>query len=601
MDLVAAQTLIRSLVERLEADARAETPRLTGLVSSSELAALRVALDLVSKSGTSGLSDVDQSPSSVVNEGRAAVLEVAQTHGGQSGGIVNVDSSNVRVTQALNEAAFARSSPEDQHVTLCIDFGTAKSKAFAASDEEEPQLFELGLGKRDGDVDGSVYAVSSSIWIDENGLMFVGSRAVQHGRDAANRGGPQRERLDSIKQELSQIAIHQDISQRRLEPAVNPSGIELTYDDALTFLLGYLTDLAAEELAEQGVSRYVKRRFTLPWWAEAQRLWAARTLSSCLARAQVLADTFSGRWNDGIPVVEVKQAMAALIGREDELTYLLDQDSTAGETMPIRWGALLEPLAAGSGRIWADRSTRDLVLIIDVGAGTTDFSLFWVVQNQANQVHRAFPVYPCGKAIRTAGDTLDSLVVNELITRAHIGADESLKRRVSHAISLDGIRRLKEQLFITGQLQYRLVTDQVISITLDEFLQSQGVKAFVSTIELALREFLAEVDPSWATAARQGTFVSLILTGGGSQLPMLKQLPDKEWQIGGIRVGLGEVTELPALIRDRFDDDFIREYPQLAVAMGGALPILDERSAARVWAGDAPRPGRLERFPITGN
>ena len=37
-----------------------------------------------------------------------------------------------------------------------------------------------------------------------------------------------------------------------------------------------------------------------------------------------------------------------------------------------------EPIAAGSARLWTDSARRGLVLIVDAGAGTTDFALFLV-------------------------------------------------------------------------------------------------------------------------------------------------------------------------------------------------------------------------------
>ena len=50
--------------------------------------------------------------------------------------------------------------------------------------------------------------------------------------------------------------------------------------------------------------------------------------------------------------------------------------------------------------------------MVDVGAGTTDVSLFWVVQRGA-QFHRAWPIKRANAGIRQAGDTLDRLLVAE--------------------------------------------------------------------------------------------------------------------------------------------------------------------------------------------
>ena len=50
------------------------------------------------------------------------------------------------------------------------------------------------------------------------------------------------------------------------------------------------------------------------------------------------------------------------------------------------------------------------------------------------------------------------------------------------------------------------------------------------------------------------------------------------------------VQELSQLVEERFDEDFHREYPQLAVAMGGAMPSrLDEGRPLHTFPGDTPQ------------
>jgi hypothetical protein len=54
-------------------------------------------------------------------------------------------------------------------------------------------------------------------------------------------------------------------------------------------------------------------------------------------------------------------------------------------------------------------------------------------------------------------------------------------------------------------------------------------------------------------------------------------------------------------VEQEFDEAFAQEYPQLAVALGGALPQqLDERLALKDWAGGEVAPGPLSRFPTQG-
>ena len=234
---------------------------------------------------------------------------------------------------------------------------------------------------------------------------------------------------------------------------MNPTSVELTYEDAITFYLSYLTDLAVTQLEEEKKigSRYVKRRFTLPWWKdERQRRWGAALMARVLARAQIAADTFHGRWKEGIPVSEVKAVLKLAAGHDDRLTWLLDrsggenrQDGDDRVDALATMGGGLEALAAASGRVWTHKSVRarELMLVVDVGAGTTDLSLFLVVQD--GRKRRAFPVAPGGTAIRQAGDSLDSRLLEQLLNRAHIGEDPELRERMRAGLRLKGVRRIE--------------------------------------------------------------------------------------------------------------------------------------------------------------
>ena len=204
----------------------------------------------------------------------------------------------------------------------------------------------------------------------------------------------------------------------------------------------------------------MRRRFTIPAWRPEQRNWAASTLSTCLGRAQILADTFRGRWQEGIPAAEFKAAVSAAREHDSAVCYLLDTSHLPGQTFP---GGLLEPLAAGSGRIWADRSARNLLLIVDVGAGTTDFSLFWVVQDARTGSRKAFPVEPCSDAVRMAGDIVDDVLLKQILIRAHGDSNDVIRKRIEADLRLRGLRRLKERLFETGSLEVPLVTDQIVT------------------------------------------------------------------------------------------------------------------------------------------
>ena len=60
-------------------------------------------------------------------------------------------------------------------------------------------------------------------------------------------------------------------------------------------------------------------------------------------------------------------------------------------------------------------------MIVDIGAGTTDFALFLVVQGQPHAPgHRAIPVVPIADAVRFAGDYVDDILLDQLLHRGHL-------------------------------------------------------------------------------------------------------------------------------------------------------------------------------------
>lgn len=540
------------------------------------------------------------------------------------------------VEYRIDRTVLELNGPHVPDWVLCVDFGTAMSKAFAcrtdgesALDElelDDLDLLELPLGNADRragvagpagyGADDSVYAVVSSVWIDDDGLMYAGSGAQDRGR-LYERAGANRERLDSIKQQISQIATaHYPDSpslapeRRPLTRKVNPTSVELTYEDAITFYLSYLTDLAVTQLEEEEKigSRYVKRRFTLPWWKdERQRRWGAALMARVLARAQLAADTFHGRWKEGIPVSEVKAVLKLAAGHDDRLTWLLDrsggenrQDGDDRVDALATMGGGLEALAAASGRVWTHKSVRvrELMLVVDVGAGTTDLSLFLVVQDGRRR--RAFPVAPGGTAIGQAGDDLDFRLLEQLLNRAHVGEDPALRERMGAGLRLKGVRRMKETLFRVGVVDEILENDEPVKLTRKDFLASEAVKGFEDAICREIGDLLGDVDESfYPVVDRKG--LTLVLTGGGCGLPMIRGLKDRIWSIGGKPVGCRLAKDVPDFVKERFGAEFAGEYPQLAVAMGGAMPWrLDERRMLRVFAGGARDPGPVEKFPTRG-
>jgi len=599
MDEKIAQALLQSLLARLDVDARREIPQFEGVISNLERQALRSILKLSGGEPEPGEVRTispprpPEGPVAEVEDPRACLDTVEEPSPVEKPEPAPLMPGPRAAEFTLDETALSTGEPALPRHILCLDFGTAKSKACAATvgDDGNPQLLDIGIGRRDDDIDRSAYTVTSSVWISDDGLVFVGSEALYQSIGSYY-GGSRRRRLDSLKQQLTLVGSQQNLAMRRLEPEANPTNVDLTYEDVITFFLGYLTDLALSDLTS-GPIRNVRRRFTIPAWQPSQRSWAAAALARYIVRAQLLADTFRGRWKNGIPADQVKAMTRAAASHDNELKHLLDSSEWT-RSFPV---GLLEPLAAGSGRVWADKTVRNLVLVLDVGAGTTDFSLFWVAQNPTTETGRAFPISPGGDAVRMAGDMIDGVLLDDLLSRVHGGVTSSMRSNVETDLRMRGLRRLKEQMFVNGRLELTLINDQAVAIELEEFLRDDRVRAVGLEIEEAVSRFLASVDGTWRGAADDAL---MVLTGGSARLPMIQAMQDRSWKIAGRQVAFKPTREVPEFIASTFDADFQREYAQLAVAIGGALPIIDEKDMLVQWKGAAASPGPLKRSPGSG-
>jgi hypothetical protein len=179
-----------------------------------------------------------------------------------------------------------------------------------------------------------------------------------------------------------------------LDEAANPTSVALSWADVITLYLGYLTDIATSDLADKKGSRYVRRRFARPCWEPGRDAWGAGELRLMLAKAQIVADTFHDRWQGGIPADEVKATLQVINELDQFPEYLLAE-------------GVQEPIAAAASRVETGERHRGLFVVVDVGAGTSDFAAFWTDQNPKAGTNKVWLIPGTVKALTQAGDSVD--------------------------------------------------------------------------------------------------------------------------------------------------------------------------------------------------
>ena len=590
MDNVIADAVVRSLVGRLiELPDGFRLPE--GRLSRDEVNALKVL------SGQEELSDQNGADS---GQGTAEEVE-------------------------LNVDAVGRSGPPEESLRLCLDFGTAHSKAWAIG-QDVRETIPLVLGRYCGL--GEILAVPSSIFISEKGRMFFGGAAeIQH-RQEIEHG---RKRFDNLKRMLSDAEVNQELDHVALPPGVDPTGSGLTRGELLVLYLAWMTDLALRalnDLRESGgipveIStdelRSVLRRFAIPCFSEAQDRftggsaraeWAEGVLTKAVLRAQVVADTLRDEW-DSLDTFRAKGVVVAVgtLG-SSELPSILAGIPNVRE--PIAAGASLfdEELDEFEGDSESVGLSRRYLMVVDAGAGTTDFAVFQVFSGSEHAGHRYALLSGSVRMSRVAGNAVDE-VLRPLILRAcgidpETGAPRSDEDFVMIKTDLAArIRTIKETVFIDGACDVELQPNARGTLRLADLEADSAYADLAGELNSQCRTILEGLFPEeYARQLRVSGLkvpVFVLLTGGSSRLPFVEAVAGTTLTVSGIMFELTRVRSQPDWINGlprKLAELVGRTYPQSAVSIGGAAPELPTELPTFVEPIVPPPPGgrTLERF-----
>lgn len=436
---------------------------------------------------------------------------------------------------------------------LCLDFGTAVSKAFAwdaGNDEPKP----LAIGEAMGEA-GSRFLLQSTLFISRDGRVYCGETGY---RMAATADPSSHRALQSIKDLLT--VGQKEVLSRPLMPEYNPTDVPLMESEAIVLYLAYLTDAALralEQLGENNV-RAIPRSYTKPVFEAERDPWATEILTECAAMAHLVADEFSGQWDEGIPLANFRHVVDTFASQTPEWTgNLISRDTI-----------LPEPVAAFVARFWGiePTGTRRIFMVIDVGAGTTDFAMFaqW---NDDDGNLRIAPVKGSVTTVRFAGDRIDEILRVYILHKAGVTSDNPQHGHIVAGLQRE-IRLIKEELFSSRAVRHRLVNDVDVTVDLEEFLRTDGMLRMGKGLEARFREVLEGVDSSFLALGDLPVF----FTGGGASLEVVTNLAHgQEVWIGDHRITLRAATPAPGWLEGADAlDEVVDLYPQLAVSIGGA-------------------------------
>lgn len=569
--------LLENLMDRLKFDEQHGQYLLPGIITQSErdsleeaITALRSEIRETETTVTVGIEEAAQirAPRVHAQSSAAEVREEAEETGHAVSEVVSDTISSEGIEKLLNVSVLSKRDFLDD-IRIGIDFGTAYSKAcMIATVDAEETIHDLPLGIFAGE-DSLEMPVHSSLFIGTDARLYFGPIAVEKSEEMRGQGLA---RIDSIKAFL----IDEErvtIDDSPLQKVYNPTDIEVPKTALIVFYLGYLIFLIRESAKDRhdidiGL---VRRRVSLPCYGSAHRDKVIGELYKLFAAGEVLGASFDNEWEAGFRL-------------QDVLYFYNWMRANVSSDSPYIERFLEEPLAVASSRLSASGSSSGQVcMVMDIGAGTTDFTMFEIFANAASGYSDVREITGSSYGVPVAGDTLDTILLAYILRESGISRTAENYREVVTSLRLD-IRDYKERLMKESELTYSMPGGATGRIVLSEFLQHPSVRNFTADLRKAMVHVLEAIHPSWMRSkiARRNLQPTLpvIVTGGGANLPMIKSLIKGSVSANGGTVDLFLSPRVPAWLENEYEGEIISLYPQMAVAIGGSKKFVIDKAVA---------------------
>lgn len=440
---------------------------------------------------------------------------------------------------------------------ICIDFGTALSKASLCIDPTMP--LEAGVKPIPiGAVAGAEHPLLlPSVLFVDNGRLHFGPAAFTRAQAAL---AANRDPLLSFKTVLGAHDVAEALA-TKMKPSVDPTGT-LRQRDALVMYLAYLDQLIREALSRTpnlppGILD-AKRRYTSPVWKKGSgtdKIFEG-IFNEAAAVSQKLGQLFMSR--DGISIAQCKDA--------------LEKAAAAPGNGRMETG-VFEPHAAAASALAFSNAPVRFVMVFDMGAGTTDIAAFDFDEStdppSLTEIHDARQCSPL------AGDEIDRLLI-ELLLRKRGGSNSDEDAQFLRASKLFA-RELKRQLFTEGKCAlkegWRTTTIRVQDLT-----EGPQFRDFLAALQGTLASSIGAV--AMKARAANVDMIDVVLAGGGANLPFMQELVVKASQgaARGLQVRVGPLSPSSQLYAS-VDDYFSGVFPQIAMSIGGSIVEMMDQPA----------------------
>lgn len=447
----------------------------------------------------------------------------------------------------------------DSDAILCLDFGTSSLKA-AIKKHHNSLAESLNLGMHaatDGLYNEDQSSIPSAIFISKS------DNSIYFGQEALLRG----QRGETS--ELFEISPKKWLT-------------ELTPDDINQPIIG-------------GVSRKNFLSGLISVALESSMAQGAFDIQELLAMELRLSHPV---WPTGLSSAKLNAILKEIADEAVNLAYLksvssLDPIKNIGEFKQRIVTSLIdhrssrvdveEPIAAAIELFENANNSREVCVIIDVGAGTTDIGLFESVTPDIERNLRFYqeplrrkiiPLKP-PVSIYQAGDFIDQELINSIKEASPVALNAAQLGEINSRR-----RQIKETLFNSGQ-----VVEFGINVRLDDLVNRDGIKLFCESIK---QNFINQIIASQKTIHDlfNATIdpikkIDVIFAGGGANIGFLNTvIKNTELEIMGYKV--------PIALRKptaRKYSNLKAPIERLAVSLGGTL---DAEQWPKTKMGDTP-------------
>ncbi|MBL8548306.1 MAG: Hsp70 family protein [Hyphomonadaceae bacterium] len=437
--------------------------------------------------------------------------------------------------------------------TLCIDFGTAFSKAAVAPTGAwthfDPATIRPLMLSAEGQ---NTFLLDSAIFVDEDRVLF-GCAALN---EADAQADAKRAALRSFKTLLSVSDLERALN-TNAPATIDPHRI-FQMRDLIVLYLAYLLAtidralLADPVLAQGGVLR---RRYAAPAWRSGDSAGMHNVVVRLFAEAEAFRASVGKRLlsPDGLSLRTISDALPKAMANAEALEMGLVFEATAAAAYT---SAGLE----GSG---------SHLIVVDMGAGTTDIAAL------ARIGARTLELPEARVTLKQAGDFLDRVIANRVLESAR-WARRADERAELWSVLMRQMADIKEAIMADGRATLRN-QGRSIALSLRDVEKDEDFREFQKSLQQAYDHALAIVRDD--ARARGRSEVQAIAVGGGASTPLIQDLIRRKMESTRPRVVPRPATPDWAHARE-FRGNLAPVFPQLAIAIGGALAP-DSMLAAR--------------------